>query len=213
MKVRSIATALVAAAAATILSVAPAVGREPGPYDVKELPVTSKLPRAIKVKGTKVLQVWTWEEYDLVGTGYAVFSETETLKGGRVTGRKIFVQLFTGKGDKQKELRMINDGVTGCEFDVVAKFIEGSVSVTDEDSDGINELTFAYDVTCTSDVSPATRKLLVLEGKDKHALRGTSRVDAGGGDVLGGDYQADGFKKAPAIKAMAEGRWKDLLGT
>ena len=100
MKVRSIATALVAAAAATILSVAPAVGREPGPYDV----------------------------------------------------------------------------------------------------------------TCTSDVSPATRKLLVLEGKDKHALRGTSRIDAGGGDVLGGDYKADGFKKAPAIKAMAEQRWKDLLG-
>ena len=32
---------------------------------------------------------------------------------------------------------MINDGVTGCEFDVVAKFIEGSVSVTDEDSDGL----------------------------------------------------------------------------
>ena len=212
MKPRSNVTSLVAAAVATTLVIAPAVAREPGPYDVKQLPATGALPKAIKVKGSQILQVWTWEEYDLIGTGYAVFSQTETLKGGRVTGRKIFVQLFTGKGDKQKELRMINDGVTGCEYDVVAKFIDGSVSVTDEDADGTNELTFAYDVACTSDVSPATRKLLVLEGKDKHALRGTSRVDAGGGDVLGGEYQADGFKKAPAIKALAEQRWKDLLG-
>jgi|JI10StandDraft_1071094.scaffolds.fasta_scaffold77534_2 hypothetical protein len=210
MKIRSLA--LIAALACTTLTVAPAVAREAIPYHVEQLPAGAKLPTAIKVKGSHVLQVWTWEEFDDTKRGYAVFSETETARGGRVTGRKIFVQLFTGKGDAQKELRMINDGVTGCEFDVVARFVDGSVSVTDEDADGVNELTFAYDVTCTSDVSPAVRKLLVLEGKDKHALRGTSRVDAGGGDVVGGDYKADPFKKAPALKALAEQRWKDLLG-
>ena len=212
MKTRSIVTAVVAATAALTLSAAPAAAREAIPYQVEQLPLTRTLPKAIKVKGTQILQQWTWEEFDDTKTGYAVFSQTETVKGGRVTGRKIFVQLFTGKGDAQKELRMINDGVTGCALDVTARFIDGSVSITDEDADGIDELTFAYDVACTGDVSPATRKLLVLEGKDKHALRGTSRIDAGGGDVLGGDYKADGFKKAPAIKAMAEQRWKDLLG-
>lgn len=211
MSRQSLAVSLVALATATTIAVAPAVAREAVPYNVKQLPATGKLPKAMKIKGNQVLQVWTWEEFDDTKTGYAVFSQTETAKGGRVTGRKIFVQLFTGKGDAQKELRMINDGVTGCEFDVVAQFVDGSVSVTDEDADGVNELTFAYDVACTSDVSPNTRKLLVLEGKDKHALRGNSQVDPGGGPV-GGDYKADGFKKAPAIKAMAEQRWKDLLG-
>lgn len=210
MKVRSFATALVAAAATTLLAVAPVAAREPGPYQVKELPATTRLPKAIKVKGHQVLQIWTWQESDLIRTGYAVFSQTETLKGGLVNGRKIYVQLFTGKGDAQKELRMINDGIAGCDFDVIARFIAGSVSVTDEDSDGINELTFAYDVDCVSDVSPVTRKLLVLEGKDKHALRGTSRVNPGDGN-LGGEYKADGFKKAPQLRALAEQRWQDLL--
>ena len=141
-----------------------------------------------------------------------MFSQTETVKGGRVTGRKIFVQLYTGKGLEQKELRLIQDGVTGCEFDVVAQFLDGSVSITDEDADGVDELTFAYDLACTGDVSPATRKLLVLEGKDKHILRGSARVDLGNGEVLGGDYQVDGFRKAPELQALAVARWKELLG-
>ena len=212
MKLRSIVTNLLAALALAAVSVAPAAAREPGPYDVKELSATAKLPKAIKVKGAQVLQVWTWQEYDMVNTGYAVFSQTETLKGGRVTARKIFVQLYTGKGEAQKELRMINDGVPRCEFDVVAHFIPGSVSVTDEDTDGTNELTFAYDVDCVSDVSPVTRKLLLLEGKAKHALRGSSQVQAGGDEFEGGSFKADGFKKAPELKALAEQRWKDLLG-
>ena len=211
MKLRTLATAFLAATAATLLAIAPVAAREPGPYEVKELPATTKLAKAIKVKGNQILQIWTWQEFDLIKTGYAVFSQTETMKAGRVTGRKIFVQLFTGKGDAQKELRMINDGVTACEFDVVGRFIDGSVSVTDEDADGVNELTFAYDVDCVSDVSPVTRKLLVLEGKDKHALRGHSQVDPGDGNV-GGDCKPDGFKKAPLLKALAEQRWKDLLG-
>lgn len=210
MKFRSfvVAAALIGA---TTLGTLRAQAREPGPYEVQELPASAALPKSIKVKGTQVLQVWTWKEADPTGTGYAVFSQTDTMKGGRLTGRKIYVQLFTGKGDKQKELRMIQDGVAGCDFDVAVGFVDGSVSVTDEDGDGTNELTFAYDVQCTSDVSPATRKLLVLEGKDKHALRGTSQVDAGGGDVMGGEFKADGFKKAPALKALAEKRWAKLL--
>lgn len=211
MKLRSIVPTLAAVAAATTVSIAPVAAREPGPYDVQELPAASALPKAIKVKGTQVLQVWTWKEYDLINTGYAVFSQTDTVKAGRLTGRKIYVQLYSGKGEKQKQLRLVQDGVASCEFDVGVGFIDGSVSVTDEDEDGVNELTFAYDVECTSDVSPATRKLLLLEGKDKHALRGTSQVDPGGGAV-GGEYKAEGFKKAPLLKALAEARWKELLG-
>ena len=212
MKLRSIATSLVAALAVTVLAVVPASAREPGPYNVQQVPATTALPKAIKVKGKQVLQVWTWDEYDLVNKGYAVFSQTELSKGGRVTGRNIYVQLFSGKGDKQKELRLVKDGVTGCELDLTADFLDGSVSVTDEDTDGINELTFAYDLACKGDVSPNTRKLLVLEGKDKHALRGDSRVDLGGGEVVGGAFKADGFKKQPEVKALAEARWAELLG-
>ncbi len=98
MKLRTLATALVAAATATLLAVAPVAAHEPGPFEVKELPATSKLPKATKVKGNQILQ----------------------------------------------------------------------------------------------------SKLLVLEGKDKHALRGTSMVNPGDGNV-GGGYKLDGFKKAPNL--------------
>ena len=200
-----------AAAAAIVLSATSADAREAIPYKVQQLPAGTRLPKAMKVKGAEVLQVWTWEEFDDRYTGYAVFSQTETAKAGHVTGRKLYVQLYTGKGEAQKELRLVQDGVTDCELDVIVNFVDGSVSITDEDADGVDELTFAYDLACTGDISPHVRKLLVLEGKDKHALRGTSRIDLGATSE-GGEYKADGFKKQPALKALAEQRWKDLLG-
>jgi len=208
MKPRSIVTALVASAAVTTLALAPAAAD----IAATQLPSEYKLPKTLKVKGKTLQQIWTWTNADTAQTGYALFSFTDTLKGDRLTGRKLYVQVFAGKGDAQKELRMINDGATGCKLDLHADFVGASISITDADSDGIAEVAFAYDVACAGDVSPAVRKLLVLEGKDKHALRGTSRVDLGSGEHAGGEYKADGFKKAPALKALAEQRWKDLLG-
>jgi len=210
LKLRSLAT--VAAVATAVLFAAPASAREPGPYKVQQLAAGAQLPKSIKVRGKQVLQVWTWQESDFVGTGYAVFSQTETAEDDHVTGRQLYVQLYTGKGDAQKQLRLVQDGVRDCELDVVASFVEGSVSVTDVDGDGKNELTFAYDLACKGDISANVRKLLVLEHKDKHALRGTSRIVLG--DLVeGGDYKPDGFKKQPALKTLAETRWKELLGT
>jgi hypothetical protein len=197
---------------ATALTTGTATAREPGPYDVKQVDATQPLPKGVKAKGAVVEQVWTWQDGDLATDGLAVFSSTETVKDGHLTGRKIYVQYFRGKAGKWKQVRLITDGVSGCEFDVIAKFLPGSVQITDEDTDMVSELSFAYDVTCTSDVSPSTRKLLVLEGKDKHALRGTSRINAGP-DSFGGEFKPDGFKKAPALKALAEAQWKALLGS
>lgn len=200
------------AAVSLVATATPALAREPGPYEVKQVDASQALPKGVKAKGKTVEQVWSWQEGDLQNVGLAVFSSTDTVKGGRVVARKLYVQYYRGKPGKLKQLRLVTDGVPTCELDVVATFLPGSVQVTDEDTDETSELSFAYDVTCISDVSPSTRKLLVLEGKDKHALRGTSRVDAGGGDTVGGEFKLDGFKKAPALQAHAESQWKTLLG-
>ncbi|MBK9034383.1 MAG: hypothetical protein IPL61_24475 [Myxococcales bacterium] len=200
-------------ATALLAFTSPALADEPGPIDVTQLDAAKPLPTGVKAKGQAVEQVWSWTDGDTATAGLAVFSSTDTVKVGRVVARKLFVQYYRGKAGKLKLVRLVNDGVPTCAYDVVAQFVPGSVSVTDEDADGVSELTFAYDVTCTSDVSPSTRKLLVLEGPAKHALRGNSRIDAGGGDLVGGDYKADPFKKAPALKALAEARWQKLLGT
>ncbi len=186
--------------------------REPGPYDVAQGDAAKPLPAGVKAKGKTVEQVWTWTEGDLLTSGLAVLSSTDTVKDGRLVARKLFVQYYRGKGGKLKQVRLVQDGVPTCEYDVVAGFVPGSVQITDEDTDGLSELSFAYDVTCTSDVSPATRKLLMLEGPAKHALRGETQIDAGGGQLIGGTYKLDGFKKAAALQALAEAQWKALLG-
>lgn len=138
--------------------------------------------------------------------------QVQRLAAGAPLPKSINVQLYSGKGDAQKQLRLVRDGVRSCELDVVAHFVEGSVSVTDVDGDGKSELTFAYDLACRGDISANIRKLLVLEHKDKHALRGTSRLEFPGGVAEGGGYKSDAFKKQPALKALAESRWKELLG-
>jgi hypothetical protein len=141
-----------------------------------------------------------------------VFSATDVVDNGHTTGRTLFVQYYRGKVGKFKQVRLVTDGVSRCEWDTLARFVPSSVRISDEDTDGVSELTFAYDVTCTSELSPATRKLLVLEGPAKHALRGESQVDPGGGQLFGGSYKVSGFKKAPALQAFAEAAWKELLG-
>jgi hypothetical protein len=198
------------AVAATLMSFAsPVAAGDLPPYDLRSLSAGEKLPASIKVQGKQRLQVWTWNEYPDV-TGYAVFSQTETANGDHVTGRELFVQLYTGKGDAQKQVRLVRDGVRDCELDVVAQFVDDSIQVTDMDRDYKVELSFAYDLACKGDISPNVRKLLVLEGKDKHALRGTSRL-AFGNQVEGGTYKLDGFKNQRVLKEYAEKQWKELL--
>ena len=201
------------ASVALAVSAAPAQAREPGPYDVTQVDAKQPLPPGVKAKGKTVEQVWTWTDGDFATAMAAVFSSTDTMaKDGRLVARKIFVQLYRGKPGKLKQVRLVQDAVAPCEFDVTADFVPGSVTVTDEDGDELAELAFAYDLACRSDVSPATRKLLVLENKAKHALRGTNRVQVGEREFAGGEFKADGFKKDEAGRKMAEARWQVLLG-
>ena len=47
--------------------------------------------------------------------------------------------------------------------------------MSDLDKDGYAEITFGYVMNCTTDMSPGTYKLLLLEDADKYILRGTQR--------------------------------------
>jgi hypothetical protein len=205
IRVSVVRVLLVLAALAVLASPAHAA-----PPAAIQLDRAAPLPAGVQARGKEVEQVWRWSEG--TGTALAVFSSTDRKRrAGGLVSRKIFVQLYRGDGPGLREVRLIQDGEDGCDFDVIVGFLPGSVSVTDADGDGAPELTFAYDTTCTSDVSPATRKLLVLEGADKHALRGQNRVDTGGGQLEGGGFEVAGFKDAAALRRFAEKRWKQLL--
>jgi hypothetical protein len=80
------------------------------------------------------------------------------------------------KDGRERELRRVRDSTLGCSFDNETKFLKDSLEVSDLDRDGVGEVLFAYFLQCTSDVSPATLKLLLLENGDKYILRGQNSL-------------------------------------
>ena len=156
------------------------------------------LPTGVKkVSGT--VERWvSWQ--DSRGDNVAIFSQDTKEKarkdGERLVSKSLFVTVFSGKDGKLKRVREVRELANACLFDLTNEARETSVGVTDLDGDGIGELTFAYVTGCRSDVSPLSMKLLMLEGADKHILRGSTRV-AAGPEKIGGEFVAEFGKKAP----------------
>lgn len=149
-----------------------------------------------KDEGT-VERVVSWNEGD--GGHVAVFAST--AKEGQRDGdtwysKVLYVTTFHERDGKFTKVRAIKEAVQPCNLDMTARFIDGSVGLTNLDGNDKGELTFAYVTRCAGDVSPMSMKLLMLEGSAKYALRGGSRVDLGGGETEGGSFKPD-FKKAP----------------
>ena len=120
---------------------------------------------------------------------------------------EVYAYQYIVEADKTTLLWRLTDFERNCDFDLYAGFIAKSVSITDLDSDGVAESTFLYILSCRSDVSPARLKLIMHEGKNKFAIRGTIKLPA---DYGGGDMEVDtAFNKAgnPFMKHALE-QWK-----
>ena len=175
-----------------------------GTLDVKQLDASAP-PVKLAVKGKRLVQLWQWKGADGLPSYLALSSTSSTTQG---ESRELYAQIFTGA--QRRELRLVRDGITSCKLDLTASFVAGSVSITDEDADSTPEIAFAYDLDCDARAKATPRKLIVIEGADKHALRGTARGEDDDGKPIGGDFKAD-FKNAPKLQPWAEARWKALL--
>lgn len=171
------------------------------------------LPVGIKPQGTRVIGTWRYQGPGPVSGHLVLSSTSRTTKAGE--SRKLFAQIYvTGKpGAKPKQVRLVQDGVTGCQLDMTASFVQGSVAFEDVDGDGTAEIAFAYDLGCDATERPTPRKLIILEGAAKFALRGNGRGKTLDGAPAGGDYKADAFKGQDAIATWAEAHWNQLLDT
>jgi len=101
-------------------------------------------------------------------------------------------------GQDPRRLRPVQDGVVECDLDEFADFLYGSFRVTDADSDGLGEVTFAYHYTCAGDVSPASLKVLALEDGAKYIVRGQSWSSPQARGMTGGDTLPAGTPEPPA---------------
>jgi hypothetical protein len=148
---------------------------------------------------------------DAAGANTAVLLMARNEKANSV---QLWAYHYLQPGGAVKVLRKVQDHEDDCEFDNMAAFVDGSLEVTDVDGNGTAEVSFAYNLGCVSDVSPLPRKLVVLEGGDKYILRGETRVDVGGGELVGGEFKEDPpqNKWSMVMHQYATDRWEALLG-
>jgi len=171
--------------------------------------VTGVDPAKVTKVKTKhaVERVVTWNEGD--GRHVAVFATTG--KVGRkddmdFESRVLYVTTFHVVDGRYDEVQAIKEVVNPCELDLSAEFIPESITLTNLDDDDEGELTFGYVASCLGGLDPKKMKVLMLEGKQRYALRGVSEIFIAGG-AEGGTYRPD-FKTAPkAFLEHAERIW------
>ncbi|HLL85354.1 MAG TPA: hypothetical protein VK420_21970 [Longimicrobium sp.] len=150
------------------------------------------IPRTMPYQGRPVVaKRWT----DRLGENTLILTQTGKLRGrscppgqGPCSDAEVYAYHYVRRGAAVSLLWRTADFERGCEFDLYAGFIPESVAITDLDADGVAESSFMYLLACRSDVSPATLKLIMHEGAQKYAARGSSRPRGAG---MGGEMRPD----------------------
>ncbi|HUS65362.1 MAG TPA: hypothetical protein VMZ28_12505 [Kofleriaceae bacterium] len=160
---------------------------------------TYERPAGLTQDGVEVVGMrWT----DKNGPNVAVLIH-QVEDGGDVTNRRLWAFHYIDGPPPPRILRKVQDKVESCAFDNNAHFIDDSLEVTDVDADGLAEVWFAYQLGCTSDVSPLPLKLLVIENGEKYILRGTT--------MKGAPTEEPPRARWPAgVRDRAGARWKEL---
>jgi hypothetical protein len=141
-----------------------------------------ELPAAVREAAPGAPQGSWFEWTDANGTNALVLSVVRAPRDGVDDGgapltedaSTLYATLLADKGSGYRTLRQLTDpGPDPCGFDLANDFTPQSVRLTDTDADGTGEVTVGWAYSCTSEVSPSTVKLALLEGGDKYILRGT----------------------------------------
>lgn len=116
---------------------------------------------------------------------------------GPSTNVELRVYHYADSGSGFRLVKEVQDFEKDCGFDNRAVFSKNSVSITDLDQNGFAEVIFVYRLGCTSELSPDSLKLIMLENGNKYAIRGNTLVDYGT-EKAGGETSIDPeFEKAP----------------
>ncbi|MDX9846100.1 MAG: hypothetical protein RBT74_03875 [Tenuifilaceae bacterium] len=102
---------------------------------------------------------------------------------------------YIKKGNSHELLIKHTDSQLDCGFESRARFMEGSVSIADADSNGFSEVSFVYRTGCSSELSPDGLTLVTLENGQKYTIKGSTQVildsslpPLGGETVVGKEF-------------------------
>jgi hypothetical protein len=145
---------------------------------------------------------------DSEGESTIVLAESDNEEKDGMQNKSIYACSFskTSKGLKQKW--QVQDNIADCDVDATCEFLPGSLSITDVDSNHIAEITFLYRLSCKGDVSPHSKKLIMYQGINKFAIRGTSILQTPAGKEGGDKKPGASFATAPkALLEFANKQW------
>ncbi len=136
----------------------------------------------------------------------------EMNKSGQQAGA-VYAYCFIKNATGWKKKWEVKDRIDACEVDATCEFLPNSFTVTDNDANNLGEVCFLYKLSCKGDVSPDEKKLIMYEGVNKYAIRGSTILQFEGGKE-GGDKKIDASftKAAKPLLDFANSQW-DKFGT
>lgn len=163
------------------------------------------------IKGT-IVEGLGWRdavsEHRVLFTAIPVKLNKKGLQSGA-----IYAYCFVQSGGAWQKEWEVKDRIDDCEVDATCEFLPGSFTVTDNDGNNIGEVCFLYKLSCKGDVSPDEKKLIMYEGANKYAIRGSTIIEYNGSKE-GGDKKIDASftKAAKPLLDFANNQW-DRFGT
>ena len=193
-------------------------------YAGKEMPIIiASLDDVEDIKGN-IVKVCRYE--DRTGRNLVVLTETDVVSRPdpadneyTLRSKELFARRYVCQANEEtvKSVWQVTDFVRDCSLeDMSVSFKEDAFRVTDLNGDGLSEVWMTYTLTCRSDPSPKTMKIIMYEGDRKYAVRGETRSlvaffdDDAKNEYAGGDYVMDAaFANAPpAFTSFAKELWE-----
>lgn len=146
---------------------------------------------------------------DAEGEHTVVLVQTDNKMVNDMQSQRIYAYCFKKEAGAWKPIWQVKDGISDCEVDATCMIFPGSLSVSDADSNGVAEVSFLYHLSCKGDVSPDEKKLIMYEGPNKYAIRGSTIIQFPNGREGGQKNIDPSFNKAPgALLDHANKRWE-----
>jgi hypothetical protein len=167
----------------------------------EELSLTA-LPEGIRYLG-KPFQAIKYQ--DKTGEYLALSSQSITLQqnngqGGEQLSR-IHIYVYRLRENQQPfNVYQMHDRIVQVAGEVAPGFAPGTFSVTDMDKNGKAELWLGYRLFSLGNTDSSELKIMMLEGTDKYARRGTMPINTSMQDMAGA-VTSDSFAKGPALFA------------
>jgi hypothetical protein len=153
------------------------------------------------IKGT-VVEGLSW--HDAISEHRVLFTmdPVKMSKNGQQSGA-IYAYCFVQSGGVWQKEWEVKDRI-----DATCEFLPNSFTITDNDGNNVGEVTFLYKLSCKGDVSPDDKKLIMYEGENKYAIRGTTILQYAG-SKQGGEKKIDvSFTKAAKpLLDFANSQW------